>query len=175
LPQIESIRGVDALARRIRSAPPSYRIRASPPRSRVKDARVGLNPIAKSQCLQTLENGVPNERAVFIGRKGLLLSDTVAGPKASANRYSLVETAKANGVEPRAYLSRLFERSPLAKTVEDFEALLPWNPKGALRASQLRAIAKRQDVFLLGGYDRSAERRLPCSRMASPRWTDAPA
>jgi len=35
----------------------------------------------------------------------------------------LVETAKANGV---AYLSFLFERLPYLKTVEDFEAVLPW-------------------------------------------------
>jgi transposase len=46
---------------------------------------------------------------------------------ASANLYSLVETAKANGIEPHAYLSRVFERLPHAKTVEDVEALLPWN------------------------------------------------
>jgi len=44
----------------------------------------------------------------------------------SANLYSLVETAKANGVEPFAYLSFLFERLPYLKTVEDFEAVLPW-------------------------------------------------
>jgi hypothetical protein len=41
-------------------------------------------------------------------------------------------TAKANGVEPHAYLSHLFEKVPYAKGVEDFEALLPWNVKHAL-------------------------------------------
>jgi len=30
-------------------------------------------------------------------------------------------------VEPHAYLTRLFEQLPYAKTVENFEALLPWN------------------------------------------------
>jgi transposase len=44
---------------------------------------------------------------------------------ASANLYSLVETAKANGVEPHGYLGRLFERLPQLHNVEDFEALLP--------------------------------------------------
>jgi hypothetical protein len=39
----------------------------------------------------------------------------------------LVETAKANGVEPQAYLSLLFDRLPLAANVQDFGALLPWN------------------------------------------------
>lgn len=39
--------------------------------------------------------------------------------------YSLVESAKANGLEPRAYLQALFERYPHAKTVEQRRDLLP--------------------------------------------------
>jgi transposase len=38
-----------------------------------------------------------------------------------------VETAKANGIEPHGYLTQLFTQLPRAKTVEDLEALLPWN------------------------------------------------
>lgn len=60
------------------------------------------------------------------GRKNWLLSDTVHGAKASANLYSLIETAKANGLEPYAYLRRVFTELPAATTVEDIEALLPW-------------------------------------------------
>ena len=56
------------------------------------------------------------------------------GAVASANLYSLVETAKANGVEPHAYLSLLFSQIPYAKTVQDFEGLLPWNNKAILPA-----------------------------------------
>jgi transposase len=63
---------------------------------------------------------------IVLGRKGWLFSDTVKGAIASANLYSLVETAKANRVEPHAYLSLLFARLPHATTVQDFEALLPW-------------------------------------------------
>lgn len=66
-------------------------------------------------------------RPFVIGRKGWLFADTVAGAKASANLFSLVETAKANGLEPHAYLSHLIVRLPAARTVADFEALLPWN------------------------------------------------
>jgi hypothetical protein len=57
------------------------------------------------------------------------------GAIASANLFSIVETAKANGVEPHAYLSLLFARLPCAKTVDDFEALLPWRVKQSLGAS----------------------------------------
>jgi hypothetical protein len=43
----------------------------------------------------------------------------------SANLYSLVETAKANNVEPSVYLKEIFTRLPAATCVEDVEALLP--------------------------------------------------
>jgi transposase len=69
---------------------------------------------------------------MVVGRKGWMFSDTVKGAVASANLFSIVETAKANGVEPHAYLSLLFAQLPYAKTVEDFERLLPWNVKSAL-------------------------------------------
>ncbi len=49
------------------------------------------------------------------------------GAKASAALYSIVSTARANGLEPYVYLRRLFAELPKAKTVEDFEALLPFS------------------------------------------------
>jgi transposase len=65
-------------------------------------------------------------RPFALGRRNWLFADTVNGAKASATLYSLVETAKANGREPYAYLKQLFEKLPLAKSVADFEALLPF-------------------------------------------------
>lgn len=46
---------------------------------------------------------------------------------ASAVLHSLIETAKANGQEPYEWLRHVMERLPQAESVEDFEALLPWN------------------------------------------------
>jgi transposase len=66
-------------------------------------------------------------RPFVIGRRSWLFSDTPAGAHSSAVIYSLVETAKANGVEPYAWLRRVLRELPAAKTVEDVEALLPWN------------------------------------------------
>ena len=66
-------------------------------------------------------------RPFVLGRRAWLFSDTPAGAHASAVIYSLVETAKANGVEPYAWLRRVLRQLPAAKTVEDIEALLPWN------------------------------------------------
>ncbi|HEY9119558.1 MAG TPA: IS66 family transposase [Marinobacter sp.] len=71
----------------------------------------------------------PAENAIrpfVVGRKNWLFSASVDGAKASANLYSLIETAKANGLEPYGYLREIFTRLPGANTVEDIEALLPW-------------------------------------------------
>ena len=66
-------------------------------------------------------------RPFVIGRKNWLFSDTPAGAHASAKLYSLIETAKANGLEPYAYLRHIFEKLPQATTLADVEALLPWS------------------------------------------------
>lgn len=79
-------------------------------------------PIDNNKC----ENSI---RPFVVGRKGWLFSDTPAGAHASAVIYSLVETAKANGVEPYLWLLRVLTDLPAAKSVEDVEALLPWNFK----------------------------------------------
>ena len=79
-------------------------------------------PIDNNKC----ENAI---RPFVIGRKGWMFSDTPAGAHASAVLYSLVETAKANGVEPYLWLLRVLTDMPAAKTVEDIDALLPWNFK----------------------------------------------
>ena len=69
------------------------------------------------------------ERAIrhfVIGRRNWMFADTPKGAVASARLYGLVETAKANGLEPWAYLEKIFEALPAATTAEDIEALLPW-------------------------------------------------
>ena len=68
-------------------------------------------------------------RPFAVGRRNWLFADTSRGAKASATAYSLIETAKANGLEPYAYLSHVLERIGDADTVEKIEALLPWNMK----------------------------------------------
>ena len=78
--------------------------------------------------LEIDNNGAENAiRPFVVGRKNWLFSDSVKGVKASANLYSLIETAKANDLEPYAYLRYLFTELPKAETVEAIEALLPGN------------------------------------------------
>jgi len=78
--------------------------------------------------LEIDNNGAENAiRPFVLGRKNWLFSASVKGVKASANLYSLIETAKANGQEPYVYLRRVFTELPQAETVEAIEALLPGN------------------------------------------------
>ncbi len=66
-------------------------------------------------------------RPFVIGRKNWLFSGTPEGAEASALLYSLIETAKANKLEPYAYLRYIFKKLPIVSSLEDYEALLPWN------------------------------------------------
>jgi len=86
------------------------------------------------RLIRYLENGVllPDNNLVenairpfALGRKNWLFSGHPRGAEASANLYSLIETAKANGLEPYRYLRFLFEKLPYAKTEDDYRALLP--------------------------------------------------
>ena len=85
----------------------------------IDDGRVAIDT-------NVAENAI---RPFALGRRNWLFADTVNGAKASASLYTLVQTCRANEIEPYAYLRRLFAELPAAETVEQFEALLPWNLK----------------------------------------------
>jgi transposase len=68
-------------------------------------------------------------RPFVIGRKAWLFSGSPRGARASGMLYSLIESAKANGLEPKAYLNHLFEFLPAAKTEQAVIKLLPQNLK----------------------------------------------
>jgi hypothetical protein len=70
------------------------------------------------------------------GRKAWLFAYDAVGAQASANLYSLVMSCRANDIEPYAYLNYLFEHLPAASTVEQVEALLPWNLKSELEGQK---------------------------------------
>ena len=73
------------------------------------------------------------ERAIrpfVVGRRNWLFQNTPLGAYASATMYSLIETAKANNLEPYRYLELLFREIPGAETKEDLGKLLPWNVMG---------------------------------------------
>lgn len=82
----------------------------------VEDGRYGIDNNVQ-------ENAI---RPFCVGRRNWLFADTVAGANASANLYSLLQTCPVNGIDGYRYLAALLVALPKAKTVDDYEALLPW-------------------------------------------------
>lgn len=68
-------------------------------------------------------------RPFVIGRNNWIFSQTPAGAHASASLYSLIESAKANGIEPFSYLSLIFKELPKVQHVDAYVKLLPHNAK----------------------------------------------
>ena len=66
-------------------------------------------------------------RPFVIGRKNWLFSKSPAGADSSCGMYTLIQTAKQNGVIPFRYLKALFEKAPYASSPDDWKKLLPWN------------------------------------------------
>ncbi|MFK7826306.1 MAG: IS66 family transposase [Oligoflexales bacterium] len=76
-------------------------------------------PISNEFC----ENAI---RPFTVGRKNWLFSMTPNGADASCSIYSMIETAKASGLEPYSYLNYIIERLPNCETIEEYEVLLPY-------------------------------------------------
>jgi len=106
-----------------------------PPKNKLGEAiTYGINQFEKFQ--RYLEDGrlsIDNNRAeraikpFVIGRKAWLFSNTCNGAHASAILYSIVETAKANGLVVHDYLSTCLQH--IAEQPNNLEPLLPWNIK----------------------------------------------
>lgn len=81
-------------------------------------------------------------RPFCVGRRNWLFAGTPAGAEASATIHSLVESAKANKLEPYKYLRYLFEKLPFAVTVDDYKKLMPSN----LTTEMLEGVPKVSSV-----------------------------
>ena len=152
---LQKIRTLYAIERRIRDKPPQYRhaarqsesvpvldaLRAwldetidNVPPSTVLGKAMGYLRNQWEALVRYCDDGRygidtnPVENAIrpfVVGRKNWLFSNTVAGACASARLYSLIETAKANGLDPYAYLRHVFTELPKAQSLAEVEALLP--------------------------------------------------
>jgi transposase len=66
-------------------------------------------------------------RPFVLGRKNWLFSGSPGGAESSCALYSLIESAKQNGMNPYHYLRVIFEVAPRMKNTGDWDVLLPWN------------------------------------------------
>lgn len=81
-------------------------------------------------------------RPFVLGRKNWLFAGAPKGAEASATFFSLIETAKANSLEPHAYLRYLFTGLLHAQSEADFLELLPNRVKQAdIDTAAMRAVA----------------------------------
>jgi len=78
-------------------------------------------------------------RPFVVGRKNWLFCKSNAGAVAAANAYSIVETAKANGLDTLKYLNYILRHIPIAKenrSDEFLESLMPWSIPVAMECSR---------------------------------------
>jgi len=90
------------------------------------------------RCPPSVRNRVRHGPERALGRKNYLFAGSDAGGERAAAIYSLVGTAKLNGLDPQAYLRHVLERiadHPINRVAE----LLPWNVALAARAQQIAA------------------------------------
>lgn len=94
-----------------------------------------LTNFLKDGCLEIDNNMAENSiRPFAVGRKNWMFKGSPRGAKAGACFYSLIETCKANGVDPFKYLNYLFLHIPHCKTEEDYRKLLPYNIESEILA-----------------------------------------
>ena len=70
-------------------------------------------------------------RAVALGRKNYMFAGSDSGGERAAAMYSLIGSAKLNGIDPEAYLSHVLARIADHR-IRQIDALLPWNAAPAL-------------------------------------------
>lgn len=107
-----------------------------PPKTPLGEAlNYGINelPLLNASYVKNSEIRLDNNlvenaiRPFAVGRKNWLFSQSVAGADASATLYSLIESAKLNGIGTYDYLLYLFKKIPHCQNIEDYEKLLPYN------------------------------------------------
>ncbi len=79
-------------------------------------------------------------RCVALGRGNYLFMGSNTGGERAASMYSLIETAKLNGLDPEAYLRELLQRIA-DHPVNRIDELLPWNIGSERADAEMRTAA----------------------------------
>ncbi len=91
---------------------------------------VGLRQFLNDGRLEIDNNLTEQEiKPLVIARKNFMFAHSVAGADAICMHMSLIRSALANKLDPYLYYAAILKRTPHCKSIEDYEALLPWNIK----------------------------------------------
>ena len=87
-----------------------------------------MNYLQDGHCSLSNNASENSIRPLVVGRKNFLFSDTQDGANATMMAYTLIETAKANGLDPQDYISYILSKRPSAEMSDDeLEHLMPWS------------------------------------------------
>jgi transposase len=87
----------------------------------------GAEPLSRRRRLEISNNAAENQiRPVALGRKNWLFSGSDAGGERAAAFYTIIRTARLNGIEPEAYLREVIARIG-SRPINRLAQLLPWN------------------------------------------------
>ena len=124
MPQIDALRGVidDALRR---LSPKSAMAKALAYGRKRWDALTRYT----GEGMAEIDNNIAERaiRSIAIGRKNWLFAGSKAGGERAAAIYSVIETAKLNGVEPQAYIADVIEKIASGWPASRWGDLMPWN------------------------------------------------
>jgi len=77
-------------------------------------------------------------RSVVMGRKNYLFMGSDSGGERAASLYSLISSAKLNGLDPDFYLRTVLARIP-EHPINRIEELLPWNVAASIQTHSSQA------------------------------------
>jgi hypothetical protein len=114
-----------------------------------RNQRAPLSAFLLDGRIEISTNRVENAiRPFAVGRKNFLFADTVNGAKASALAYSVIETARANGLNPYQYLLYLFSRLPSVLQGDpdaDLSEFFPWSDSVQEKCKSDFSVGDRED------------------------------
>ncbi len=100
------------------------------------------NYLQDGRCSLSNNLSENNIRNVAIGRRNWLFCDTPGGAQASATIYTMVEMAKAHGLNVEKYLTFLMEKRPHSGLSDDeLENLAPWSEEARIYCGYAEQIA----------------------------------
>ena len=85
-----------------------------------------IKPMPAIKDFKTCRYG-QNERVIAVTRKNFLFLGSDKGGERAAVIYTLIESAKLNGLDPEAYLADVIDGMAKGHSINRIDELLPWN------------------------------------------------